>query len=360
MNRCFVVLLVVFSLAQSALAWGPAVHESLCKKAVSETWGSEGLNCLGAGNDLCKGLQNAGLEEDAKTCFEQAKTADVNGFNYAKTVSKDEENFKNLDACPLEFMRTSKEFICAGSGNPAGQKAQTLFDAAAREGKLCQKVQLFCLAGSYLAESRYKLNRVSHLTGCFGEDTEKLIDGFVSSGKNVWELSQQCVFTYDKPMAGVTKKTSQHLSFNFDSGELDAISQMLSAKAKEVKRGKQEMEKPQKQVTTTSLEKTTTTTYVVSTTTTTTPPKQDKKLDKIMKKIGGIEDILDDILSKRIKDSQGAVRESSMMFLASIVLIGLTLISLTAVFLKYKKASRQDNTRVVIPPSVRRRMKARK
>ncbi len=216
---------------QPAAAWGPLASRNFCEEAVSAAWGREALKCLDNAVQYC--LQIKSLNETlGQSCLDAyARGIRIDPAYAPASLFDDYENHVNHAACPLKWLRPSKEWICRDGTNAAGLEAQRWFGMASKEKDTCGQVRLFCTGSYYLSASMYPLNQVVNLRGCIGGTTEDLVDAKLASGEDGWTVDSQCTFGAMLKYAGVSRLNTQHVTFVITQADYDAVSSNVTAAA---------------------------------------------------------------------------------------------------------------------------------
>ncbi|MDD5112001.1 MAG: hypothetical protein PHG85_05610 [Candidatus Altiarchaeota archaeon] len=233
----FIALLLALALLPAtAFAWGVQTHEHLCGQAVAAAWGEEGAKCLHAEPavqyDFCNGIQPYITEDAYERCINLSSRGILNPASALLTVINDTEGLKDYSDCPVRE-GAGAQIAC---GDPtykiASEKSEQWFGMANSSGDLCRRIGFFCIGASYYSESKYKLNRVQNLEGCYG-DIESEIDEKVVKNES-WRTDGYCTFEGLVQRAGrkVTERHSQ--TFTFSGDELGQIISELSAKGKDI------------------------------------------------------------------------------------------------------------------------------
>jgi hypothetical protein len=218
--RRFILILAVFALLLPyASAWGPKAHRIFCEQAVSDVWGEHALTCLEDDISYCIELGESVGGEMKQQCLDAyAAGVDIDPSNAPAVLFNDVEDHYNYDSCPLKWIKKSNEWICSGEGNPAGHQADYWFNIARSAEDMCQQVRAFCTGSFYYTSSYFPLLRVKYLQGCISGPFDVLVDEEVVGGEPGWEVRDQCTFSYMKQMAGVSRRTTQHISFIVGEG----------------------------------------------------------------------------------------------------------------------------------------------
>jgi len=238
----------------------------LCKDAVSKVWGDEALPCLEDRTQYCQELKQALNNSVGEECLNAyAAGIVITPYNAPETLFADFERHYNYDDCPLAWVRPDKAFICDGVGNPAVEEATIWFGLAKDSQDICTQVRFFCTGAFYLTSSYYPFLRVNHLQGCLGGSPETAIDEKLTSGETNWTLKEQCVFSFLKPLAGMSKVTTQHITFLIGADDYLSVSRNLTQAAEYVRN-------PELMPLLTTTTRTTTTSTLAAATTSSTPP----------------------------------------------------------------------------------------
>ncbi len=387
MKHAVIILLVLALIPASVTAWGPKAIQGLCEAAVQEAWGVEYLRCLDERTAYCGQLESLKGHEMKQACLTAyAAGVEVTPTNAPEILFQDFPQHMNYDDCPITWLRPSNQFVCDGSGNPAGAEADRWFNQASSVTDKCPQVRAFCTGAFYYAKSRFPLNRVQHLSGCLSGSYEELVEDKIVSGEIGWTVKDQCVFSYMKKMAGLSRKTTQHITFILGEKKYKELEQELIQQAVYVRnpqlRPITTSTFPQTTTTidgvpmttttlatTTSSVKTTTTstsstssTTTLATTTSTTSAPSKKKVQPIKKKPNKDLQEMDELINEMMVDMQENKTEepqsSGLLMLALTLLIfGASLVILVYVYSNMTRPRIRPKRNLVMPPSVRRRLK---
>jgi hypothetical protein len=412
MRRFILALFLVFAFFPSALAWGPKANDLFCRQTVVGVWGENALACLDDQTQYCTELISAINASVGRQCLDAIRAgAQITPSNAPRELFQDPSKLYNYDDCPLVWIRPNNEWICSGKGNPARDEALKWFALAKESKDTCMQVRLFCTGATYYASSFFPLNRVKYLQGCVNGPLQDLVDDKITSGESNWTVSESCDFAYMKEMAGVSRLTSQHLTFVVDENDFNAVEANLTSAAAYVFNDSLHVPSTTQTtattttitfnfvtstisttsttmattsttipVVTTSIEETTTTVPVVSptlttatstsTTTSTTaveaptsttlPPPQPPLMDnKVNKSIGEIESMLN-----KVQPTVDASTSNEPMPYSNIVLIVVlgaivlaAVVLLTYVVTVLRRPTIHPSRKVVLPPSIRRRIR---
>jgi hypothetical protein len=366
MGRFGLILLATLILAQGASAWGPQAQETFCRQAVSAVWGQEAVKCLDQPIEYCIQLRQMN-ESIGRQCLDAyAQGVQITPATAPMMLFNDEENSHNFDNCPLEWLRPGNDWICSGSGNPALENARMWFEAARTSHDMCQQVRLFCTGAYYFASSYDPLLRVKYLKGCVNGPLDVLVDGKLLSGESDWSVKEQCTFSYMKQLAGVSRVTTQHVTFIIGEADLDAVTGNLTIEAGYVRN-------PALMPPTTTLQPTSATQPAIMPATSTTlatqtplscPPSQptDSRLcnPQVQSKLDDMDTMLADIASSM--DTAKAENKQSygigtLLIVAALIVsvaVSLVLLAYYARTLVLNPSAAADR-RIVLPPSFRRK-----
>jgi len=224
MRRLVLILLSTLALTQAASAWGPEAHKLFCREAVSQVWGEKALSCLDDDVSYCQEVGRVLGDSVRQQCLDAyAAGVEVDPSTAPSDLFNDVENHYNYEDCPLKWVRDSQEWICSGVGKPAGAEANMWFDVARNSTDMCQQVRAFCTGSFYYTSSFFPLLRVSYLQGCLSGPFDVLVDGKLVSGEDGWVVKEQCTFSYMKQMAGVSRRTTQHVTFILSEGDFNSV-----------------------------------------------------------------------------------------------------------------------------------------
>ncbi|MFH0863411.1 MAG: hypothetical protein V1875_10360 [Candidatus Altiarchaeota archaeon] len=263
MRRILLALVSLLALSPAACAWGPAANKLFCQAAVQDVWGQSALGCLDNPAQYCQELGlilNDSMRQQCQDAY--ASGVEIHPANAPLTLFNDVENHYNYENCPLKWVREGNKWICSGQGNPAREQAIFWFDASGKSDDVCRQVRLFCTGAFYYTSSFFPLHRVKYLEGCLNGPFDDLVDKALASGPGNWTVSEQCTFAYMKPLAGVSRLTTQHVTFVMTEADYSAVLSNLTVAAQYVRN-------PQLMPATTT---TATSTSTTSTTTTLTQP----------------------------------------------------------------------------------------
>ncbi|MFH1055056.1 MAG: hypothetical protein V1744_03055 [Candidatus Altiarchaeota archaeon] len=381
--RRLILLLSLLALAQPATSWGPQAQEAFCMDVVSDVWGERGLACLDERTSYCLDLKGILGDSVGQQCLDAyAAGVEVYPYNAPEVLFNDVENHYNYDSCPLTWIRESNEWICSGKGNPAGDNAQMWFNVSRESTDYCRQVRSFCTGSYYYTSSYYPLLRVKYLQGCIGGSLDDMVDVKILSGESDWKVTDQCVFSYLKKMAGVSRETTQHVTFILTEADLDAVSGNLTIEAGYVRNPKLMPERTTTTTTSTTATTSTTTTVSETTTTTTTetttssssqttttikptttsttiPPTTTIPKPEVNQSLAEIDSMLSNAVSSIEQDKKVEPTQSNnMMILAMLgVFLLISVILLVYIYSQMTRPHVHSPRRVILPPSMRRRMR---
>jgi hypothetical protein len=395
MSRHLFTIILIFALIAQANAWGPIAHERFCEESVEDAWGASALPCLTDTIEYCNELKEEVGEAIGNACLDAyASGVAVTPMNAPDILFQDSEKHYNYDDCPLNWVRPSKSWICAGEGNPALDEANKWFRKSTSADGACTQARLFCTGAYYYTSSYYPLLRVKHLSGCFGGPPHIEADEKILEGETDWEVKSQCVFQYNQPYAGRTKQVTQHISFIVSDEDYNSALGNLSVQAQYV-RNPSLLATTTTQTTTTTTQSTTTTlppttttivkkldfttTTIATTTTTTTsttttstsytttstipttttqpPKKKDEKLEKSIEEIDEIFNEIEKKVDKRKTSETGIPKSSITTLIVAALGIFIAIVLLVHLYTVMKRPHFHSRRKVIIPPSVRRRMR---
>jgi hypothetical protein len=351
MRHASSIILALALLSATASAFGIQAHKDLCERAVEAVWGGQWTACLDDSVEYCLDLKNTVGEKASLDCMSAyASKIEVHPATAPHNIFQDYEHHVNHRDCPLTWLRTSNEWICDGSENPAGEKASLWFDMARNAGDTCTAVRRFCTGTFYQAKSRYPLAQVQHLTGCLSGSYELLIDEKIIEGQSEWTVKDQCVFSMQKQMAGITRRNTQNIMFIYTSEDYQTLQSQLISEGEYVRNPL--IQPPTSTTTSTTVPPTTSTT---STTSTTVP---ERAVGQVREPADDIDELLAGMLAD-INQTQRARTQKSNTLPSLIVLFALLIVSSALLIYIYSVMRRprfHKSRKVIIPPSVRRKM----
>jgi hypothetical protein len=396
-------ILLIISLAQPADAWGPQAHRTFCEQAVSAVWGAAATSCLDDQVSYCIELKSAVNESAGQRCLDAyAAGVSVEPETAPLTLFDDAEDHYNWDNCPLTWVRDSNEWICSGKGNPAMDRALMWFERAKSAQDTCSQVRAFCTGGFYYASSYFPLLRVKYLKGCIGGPLDDLVDEELAAHRTNWTISDQCVFSYMKPMAGTDRLTTQHVTFVLTERDFLSVQANLTRQAEYVRNPA--LMPPTTTATTTSTTQPPTTTATlppqpptttappasttrlppttVTYTTTTRPPgppttaqrptsttqptppttlragQPNPEIDASLNEIDGlVSDMLDSINHTKTQKPQTTANGPLIVLVLTVAVILVCLLLMAYLFSAMRKPSASYTRKIILPPSIRRKMR---
>jgi hypothetical protein len=234
--RRLILFFTLIALAQHVSAWGPTANKAFCRDSVAGVWGQDALRCLQERTAYCLEVKDVVGATFSQMCLDAyAAGIEIDPATAPSSIFNDVNNFYNYDSCPLKWSRYNNVWVCNASGNPAGDTARLWFNAAERTSDICSKVREFCSGAFYLASSYYPLHQVTYLQGCVSGSPDEMIDHELLAGGTNWSVESQCTFQYLKPMAGVSRIQQQHVTFIITKADYDLVMAKVQAEASYVK-----------------------------------------------------------------------------------------------------------------------------
>lgn len=201
MKTPIAALLAAMLLSGSVSAWGPVASKFICNEAVKYVWGVNATaECLPPTDpyvmqNVCESTYNVlGPDYESRCRAAVAGGSVIHPALFSYLVFNDTDNHVDYTRCPLST--AAKNWICGDpSVHPASDVAKEWFREAESATDECTRVYLFCLGGSYYADSESKLHAIRYVTGdCVG-NIEQSIDRSIENGLSDWGANQLCRFT---------------------------------------------------------------------------------------------------------------------------------------------------------------------
>jgi hypothetical protein len=198
--RMFSALIAIL-LCGSASAWGPAASKFICNEAVKYVWGVNATaDCLPPSDPyvmqkVCDSTYNVlGSDYESRCRSALAAGSVVHPALISYLVYNDSENHYDYARCPLSS--SAKNWICGDSSvHPASDIAREWFREAESASDECTRVYLFCVGGSYYADSESKLHQMRYIIGDCVQNIEGSIDRSIENGLSNWGSNQLCRFS---------------------------------------------------------------------------------------------------------------------------------------------------------------------
>jgi len=401
--RRLILVFTILALTQCVSAWGPTANKAFCRGAVAATWGQGVLRCLDDKTAYCLESKDVVGGNFSQMCLDAyALGVEVDPATAPSAIFNDVDNFYNYDTCPLKWSRANNEWVCSGKGNPAGDTARLWFNAAENSQNLCTKVREFCSGAFYLASSYYPLHQVTYLQGCVSGSPDTMIDEQLLSVATNWSVKSQCTFRYLKQMAGVSRIQQQHVTFIITEADYDDVMSAVTAEAGYVRNPSDRLpvestmtSTTESTTSTTTTTESTTTSLVVSTsstasttssttmstvasatsptisststttstiktkpTTTTSTPQQQIVKPGINQSIDEIDSMLGDMITTINKTKKEEPKmQDNLVILAVLVVVMMVSLILLVYLYSMMRRPQIHNRRVILPPSVRRKMR---
>ncbi len=261
MARWWTGVLALLLLASLGSAWGDYADEYFCESAVRTAWDDETVQAC---------LSGMTLEDQQSLCM---LYGDLQGDCMNLTLTAPallpnrlgDGDLQHPGECPITT-HPDETYLCS-TETEALEKARTWLNLSVEADSLCSRVQRFCVASNYLAQTYYPFSYVIHEDDNCREVVERKVDQGLRGGEDGWGVTQTCVFDYQRPIAGTTvdARYTQVMTVN-DDHAADVIQNLTSEAA--ALRAMYPTEKPGVVTTTTS-------------TTTTLEPEPDRLLCEI-------------------------------------------------------------------------------
>ncbi len=235
--RYYLALLAVFSLILQVNAWGSETHKLICSEVSINAWGSDTTTCLGEFADGYCDIIAATFDEDAGTRCRENKQVGILGIT--DTLFDNIENHKDYTRCPIWKWNAHRNWVCKSltdPSNPSKEVYDQLFEEAGKNTG-CLRVQLFCTAAQYFADSQYPLYQVDpeYHKGCSGKDLMDEVDEVLLRREDYWNASKFCSFTHWKQRTGRKIREDSKIIFKVDKDDIDTIIDELITKASDLK-----------------------------------------------------------------------------------------------------------------------------
>ncbi|MBD3261682.1 MAG: hypothetical protein GF334_08400 [Candidatus Altiarchaeales archaeon] len=229
MRRILIYFVLISSLHLFSAGFSEETNRFFCTQTVNRTWGAAGLECLKKFNgSFCPKLGSIyDKQEDCRDLL----SGDYVHPAAVPALLGSENQFSNKKDCPLPRLTVENSWICEGGESSAPQYTDLFFDNARREEDFCDSVVFFCMGSTYFSESRYPLNRVTHLQGCLGGDMAGEIESKVLGREGSFHVGRQCIFECMKQFTGVKRLTKHRTTLGVTGGDVEGILGNLSLKA---------------------------------------------------------------------------------------------------------------------------------
>ncbi len=197
-KRLFSAALVLL-LACNAAAWGPVASKHMCEESVEAVWGSEGLDCLEPDHpfmeEFCAEAGDVLGAEAKEKCMEAMESnATIHPATASPQIFDDPGNHKDYLHCPI-VQGGSAAWICGDRiSRPSYNTALKWFNAAEDAGSLCMRVHLFCVAGSYYADSQNTFQQVNFISNGCDDNIMDSIDRSIANNLTTYGSNQLCRF----------------------------------------------------------------------------------------------------------------------------------------------------------------------
>jgi hypothetical protein len=230
MESKLIVFLVLLALASEVAAWSDYADTYFCDSAVDAVWGAGVVTqCLDAYKTTDQGTICA---------LYGSKKAECSDLNEATSPALlpnllGESELEQAGQCPMP-RGVEADNLCAKK-NDALDRAYYWLGEAAKADTTCGRVQMFCVAGNYLAQAYNPFNRVLF------EDEEcksvvyRKVDFALASNQTTWGANSVCVFNYNMPMGGGVIPKNYSTVVQFNERTLTGVVANLTAEARALK-----------------------------------------------------------------------------------------------------------------------------
>lgn len=200
----YVILSLIF-LSGAAGAWGPATDKFVCHEAVKFVWGVEAVGeCIPMRDSIslsefCEATYRV-MGEDYQLKCKQAVSDEgrLHPSMVSTDVFADSENHFDFYHCPIN-KGNERDWICGDRWDrPAYELSKEWMVEAGSASDMCMRVNFFCMAASYFADSQSQLRSVKYVANDCIDNIEASIDRSISNGLTDWSASQLCVFDNGK------------------------------------------------------------------------------------------------------------------------------------------------------------------
>ncbi|MBD3387349.1 MAG: hypothetical protein GF416_00180 [Candidatus Altiarchaeales archaeon] len=205
------VLMALMLLAGSASAWGPLTQKHICHEAVKFVWGVEAVGeCIPLRDEislqeLCESAYSLMGEDIQEKCLKGLEEGvEFHPSTVSYSIFEDEENHMDYFTCPIK-KGSDRDWICGDKNDrPAYETSLKWFREAENAPDRCTRINYFCLAASYYADSENSLRAVKHVGNDCVETIEASIDRSIDNGLSDWSANMLCRF--DNEMRGSTHR----------------------------------------------------------------------------------------------------------------------------------------------------------
>jgi hypothetical protein len=230
MDYRWTALLTLLALASSASAWSDLVDQYFCEEVVTAVWGTGvASNCL----------TTYGAEEQNAFCAlagdkMQACSAVSNLVSPAVLPNRfGDGELEQRQDCPITDMIPAS-YLCTKKTD-ASDKAKYWMGQAISSEDACQRIQLFCVAANYMAQSFNPFDNLLMEDPVCKELAYRRIDMALKNNQTMWAATQECNFSYSMDVAGGSIPKTYVQKVSIDNKRLEAVVKNLTAEARGIK-----------------------------------------------------------------------------------------------------------------------------